>query len=88
MTHERRMDAFREAVWLRDGSGFGEDEGAPCAGCGRWVFRRRHPFAAVDHIKGRGAHPEEKYTPENGAIKCQTCHDTKHGRRTSNAASL
>lgn len=81
------MTAFRDRVWLRDGSGYGEDEGAPCAQCGRWVFRRRHPFAAVDHIAMRSTSPEKKYDPDNGAIACQTCHDKKHGRREADAAT-
>lgn len=87
-THNKRMAAFRDAVWAKFGvytwRGTKRDQMAPCEGCDRTVFRYSHPFGSADHVKMRSTSPEEKYNPLNGKILCEDlCHKRKHRIRVA-----
>lgn len=45
-----------------------------CQHCGRWLEN-----IEVDHIKGRGSHPELVFDKNNLQLLCNSCHRKKTG---------
>lgn len=81
-THRNRMEAFRDAVWKRDGLDIGEIVSAFCYVCRRYLERGNlNTPAEVHHAKSRGAHPETKYNPAVGVILCLCCHQAATDHR-------
>lgn len=66
---DRRSQAFRQAVWQRDGG--------RCRHCGRLVRRTLELVpdrGEVHHRQTRGAHPDRRYDVANGVLLCAVCH--------------
>lgn len=62
---------FRNSAWRKHGQGIRGQEHAPCARCGREVWRGVD--GEIDHIKPRSTHPELRYDVENTRVTCHEC---------------
>lgn len=78
---ERRMQAWRDAVWNREQIGVYPEQWALCQHCRCYVCRVGiGGRGEVDHIKPRSTCSlSERYDPANGQLLCPTCHRKKHG---------
>lgn len=69
---DRLSQAFRNAVWARDGS--------RCRHCDRIVLRTLENVpnqGHVHHRRGRRVAPEDRYNVARGLLLCNLCHGDK-----------